>query len=89
LRDDQKIYFCTSLKTYGKQLILSLNSRDVIQNEDFRTYREGLLKALDHPGLPLHNNDSERDIQGIDFKSAFHLKFKHLFNKKNMRILWR
>jgi hypothetical protein len=26
----------TSLKTYGKQLILSLNSRDMIQNEDFQ-----------------------------------------------------
>ena len=24
-----------------------------------------MLKALDHPGLPLHNNDSERDIRGV------------------------
>lgn len=31
----------------------------------FREYREELLKALDHPGLPLHNNDSERDIRGM------------------------
>jgi hypothetical protein len=31
----------------------------------FATYREEMLKALDHPGLPLHNNDSERDIRGI------------------------
>jgi Transposase IS66 family len=31
----------------------------------FRDYREEMLKALDHPGLPLHNNDSERDIRGM------------------------
>src|SRR5207244_9562594 len=31
----------------------------------FATYREEMLKALDHPGLPLHNNDSERDIRGV------------------------
>ncbi len=24
-----------------------------------------MLKALDHPGLPLHNNDSEQDIRGV------------------------
>ncbi len=29
----------------------------------FADYREEMLKALDHPGLPLHNNDSERDIR--------------------------
>ena len=33
---------------------------------NFSTYREEMLKALDHPGLPLHNNDSERDIRGVD-----------------------
>ena len=37
--------------------------RNVIQS--FRDYREEMLKALDHPGLPLHNNDSERDIRGF------------------------
>ena len=31
----------------------------------FERYREEMLKALDHPGLPLHNNDSERDIRGV------------------------
>ena len=31
----------------------------------FATYREEMLKALDHPSLPLHNNDSERDIRGV------------------------
>ncbi len=31
----------------------------------FAEYREEMLKALDHPGLPLHNNDSERDIRGV------------------------
>lgn len=33
--------------------------------ESFARYREEMLKALDHPGLPLHNNDSERDIRGV------------------------
>jgi hypothetical protein len=32
---------------------------------NFREYRDEMLKALDHPGLPLHNNDSERDIRGM------------------------
>ena len=31
----------------------------------FARYCEEMLKALDHPGLPLHNNDSERDIRGV------------------------
>lgn len=31
----------------------------------FASYREEMLKALEHPGLPLHNNDSERDIRGV------------------------
>ena len=33
--------------------------------ENFSAYRNEMLKALDHPGLPLHNNDSERDIRGV------------------------
>ena len=32
---------------------------------NFATYRNELLKAIDHPGLPLHNNDSERDIRPV------------------------
>jgi Transposase IS66 family len=31
----------------------------------FQLYREEMLKALDHPGLPLHNNDSEQDIREV------------------------
>jgi Transposase IS66 family len=31
----------------------------------FRSYREEMLKAIDHPGLPLHNNDSEMDLRGV------------------------
>ena len=31
----------------------------------FEKYREEMLKALDYPNLPLHNNDSERDIRGV------------------------
>ena len=37
--------------------------RRVIQS--FHEYRDEMLKVLDHPGLPLHNNDSERDIRGF------------------------
>lgn len=33
--------------------------------ENFREYRSEMLKALDHSELPLHNNDSERDIRGF------------------------
>lgn len=33
--------------------------------DNFSMYREEMLKALDHPGLPLHNNDSERAIRGV------------------------
>ena len=35
----------------------------VINN--FRNYRKEMLKVLDHPNLPLHNNDTERDIRYI------------------------
>jgi Transposase IS66 family len=34
---------------------------DLLKNTLSR--REGLLRVLDYPGLPLHNNDSERDIR--------------------------
>lgn len=52
--------------------------------DNFSTYREEMLKALDHPGLPLHNNDSERDIRGVakrrnisgSTKSALGRKFR-------------
>ena len=33
--------------------------------DNFATYRDEMLKSLDHPGLPLHNNDSERDIRSV------------------------
>lgn len=33
--------------------------------KSFANYRDEMLKALDCPGLPLHNNDSERDIRGV------------------------
>jgi len=42
---------------------LRKKSNEVITS--FAQYREEMLKALDHPGLPLHNNDSERDIRCI------------------------
>jgi len=48
--------------------LIAMNSISPGINEviaSFAQYREELLKALDHPGLPLHNNDSERDIRGV------------------------
>ena len=37
----------------------------------FKCYRDELLKALDLPGLPLHNNASERDIRGtVTFRNV-------------------
>ena len=42
---------------------VSSEINNVIAN--FATYRDEMLKALDHPGLPLHNNDSERDIRPV------------------------
>jgi len=38
----------------------SIEINTVIDN--FRAYREELLRALDRPGLPLHNNESEREL---------------------------
>jgi Transposase IS66 family len=51
---------------------------------NFAEYRDEMLKSLDHPGLPLHNNDSERDIRGVakrrnisgSTKSALGRKFR-------------
>ena len=63
-----------ALEQTGKEEVLELYDQLVaiksispaINNviEGFRRYRDEMLKALDHPGLPLHNNDSERDIRG-------------------------
>lgn len=49
------------------QLIAMKTSSDKINAviASFATYRDELLRALDHPGLPLHNNDSERDIRAV------------------------
>ena len=33
--------------------------------DSFRKYRCEMLKVLEHPRLPLHNNDSERDLRGV------------------------
>ena len=53
-------------KLYDALVAMKTNSPEinaVIAN--FSVYREEMLKALDHPGLPLHNNESERDIRGV------------------------
>lgn len=62
---------------------ISPEMNEVINN--FATYRDEMLKALDHPGLPPHNNDSERDIRGVakrrnisgSTKSALGQKFRN------------
>jgi hypothetical protein len=46
-----------------KMQSISPGINDVIAS--FAQYREEMLKALDYPGLPLHNNDSERDIRSM------------------------
>jgi hypothetical protein len=59
-------------------------------------------QALDHPRLPLHNNDSERDIRGVakrrniseSTKSTLGRKFRdglfslQIYNKFILRCLW-
>ena len=48
--------------------LISMRSISPEENKviaSFAENREEMLKALDHPGLPLHNNDSERDIRGV------------------------
>ena len=64
-----------SLSQQGKEAVLkaydTLVTREVVSPgvrevlNNFKNYREEMLKALDHPGLPLHNNDSERDIRRV------------------------
>jgi len=64
-----------SLTQKGKKQVLAaydaLVAREVVSPgirkvlDAFKENREGMLKALEHPGLPLHNNDSERDIRGM------------------------
>ena len=52
-------------KRYDRLIDMEVTSPGV-QNvlNVFKCYRDELLKALDLPGLPLHNNASERDIRG-------------------------
>ena len=64
-----------SLNQTGKEVVHELYDRLVAMKtlspeinaviKNFDTYRDEMLKALDHPGLPLHNNDRERDIRGV------------------------
>jgi len=65
----------TSISQKGKEEVLAaydaLVARQVVSPgvravlDAFKEHREGMLQALDHPGLPLHNNDSERDIRSM------------------------
>lgn len=53
-------------KLYDALVAMKTSSPDInAVIGSFSTYREEMLKALDHPGLPLHNNDSERDIRSV------------------------
>ena len=53
-------------KQYDALVIMKTSSPDInAVIDNFSTYREEMLKALDHPSLPLHNNDSERDIRSV------------------------
>lgn len=64
-----------SLSQQGKDLVFAaydaMVSREVVSPgvravlDTFKKYRGEMLKALDHPGLPLHNNDSEQDIRRV------------------------
>jgi hypothetical protein len=58
----------TNRETVEKQYdaLLAMKSTSSTINtviKSFREYREEMLKALDHPGLPLHNNESEGDLR--------------------------
>ena len=58
--------------------------------DSFAKYRDEMPKALDQPGLPLHNNDSERDSgalpreeislgqQKVKRENTFVMAFAHL-----------
>jgi hypothetical protein len=53
-------------KLYDELIVMNTMSPEinaVIAN--FAKYKDEMLKVLDHPNLPLHNNDSERDIRGV------------------------
>jgi hypothetical protein len=53
-------------KLYDALVAMKTSSPEInVVVDNFSMYREEMLKALDHPGLPLHNNDSERDIRGV------------------------
>ena len=72
LYDKVKEAACTQI---GKEEVHKLYDQLVVMHSvspgvneviaSFAKCREEMLKALDHPGLPLHNNDSERDIRGV------------------------
>jgi hypothetical protein len=53
-------------KLYDALVVMKTSSPEInAVIDNFSVYREEMLRALDHPGLPLHNNDSERDIRGV------------------------
>lgn len=59
--DKEKVHQLYNDLTAIKTISPEINA--VIVN--FATYRDEMLKSLDHPELPLHNNDSERDIRPV------------------------
>ena len=95
-----KSRICASLSTRARGLKASLQSSNYA--EAIHKRKQELLLALDHPQIPLHNNDSERDIRevakkrkisagtrsdaGRDARAAF-LSLKKTCMKLNIRFL--
>lgn len=53
-------------KLYDRLIAMRTTSAEInAVIDNFKNYRGELPRALDHPGLPLHNNDSERDIRAV------------------------
>jgi hypothetical protein len=63
LKQEGKEIVCEMYDELVKMTTISEEINAVLHN--FAIYREEMLKALEHPGLPPHNNDSEGDIRGV------------------------
>lgn len=54
---------------------------------NFAEHQGETLKALDHPGLPLHNNDTERDIREVAKSHNISESIKSILGKKSRDAL--
>lgn len=56
----------STIELYDQLIAMKTTSAEInVVIDNFRVYRDELLRALDYPGVPLHNNDSERDIRPV------------------------